>query len=69
MEILTNLGQLMREKGVVDADIERECGITRMTVCNARRGRNVTLKVAQAIAKVLGEPLEKIWPKEEEEAA
>jgi transcriptional regulator with XRE-family HTH domain len=71
MEIPTKIDQIMKERGVTDSDLADLTELTRMTIGNARRGKSVTLRVAQKISKALKEPIETLWPtpQEEEEAA
>lgn len=51
----------MKQKGLTDVDVSESSGLPRMTIGNARRGNNVTLKTAFLISKALAEPLDKIW--------
>lgn len=69
MVILNKIDQIMREKGISETELSEKSGLSRMTIFNARRGRNSTLPVIIRISKALGEPFEKIWAVEKEEAA
>lgn len=51
----------MEAKGItVDQLIERT-GLPRMTIFNARKGSNVTLRTALKISEALDEKMENIW--------
>lgn len=70
MVILNKIDQIMREKGISEGEMSEKAGLSRMTIFNAKRGRNSTLPVVLKISKALGEPVEKIWiVNEKEEAA
>jgi transcriptional regulator with XRE-family HTH domain len=61
MEIFTKIDAIMKAQGVSDADLADATGLPRMTIGNARRGKNITLANALRISKALGQPLNKIW--------
>lgn len=52
---------------MTDVQLAFLTGLPRMTIFNARRGKNITLRTAQLIAGALGEPLESIWPNQSQE--
>jgi transcriptional regulator with XRE-family HTH domain len=61
MEISTKIDAIMKEKGFTDGDMSEITGLPRMTIGNARRGKNITLANALRISKALGKPLDEIW--------
>jgi len=69
MEIYTKLEQIMVEKGITDSSLSDATGLTKMTIRNARQGKNVTLKTARTISKEIKKPIEEVWPFLKEEAA
>lgn len=69
MVMNNKLEQIMKDKGVSAADLSNMTGLTVMTIWNARQGKNITLKNARIISEALGEPIETIWPKDEEDEA
>lgn len=60
--LVTKLDEIMREKDITDGDMETITGLPRMTIFNARRGKNITMKNAQLIAQALKVSLDQIWP-------
>lgn len=61
MNIHAQIDQIMKEKGLSDADLAELTGLPRMTIGNARRGKNILLANAFRISKALGKPLDQIW--------
>jgi len=59
----------MDQKGISDDQICELTGLSRPTLYNARNGKNVTLETMKLIANALSEPVSRIWPDEEEQAA
>jgi lambda repressor-like predicted transcriptional regulator len=57
----------MREKGMTSAELSEQTGLTKMTISNARRGKNITIINARVIAKALASSIEEIWPTEDSE--
>lgn len=70
MEFPNKMGAIMQEKQVSEDQLAYLADLTRMTVYNAKKGKNIMLGNAIKIAKALGEPVEKIWffPESEEAA-
>lgn len=73
MEINSRINEVMVEKGVSTDELVEKTGLSRMTIFNASRGLNVTIKTAMKIAEVLSVPIEEIWSielleKDEEES-
>ena len=58
------IAELMEQKGISDDQVCETTGLTRMTLWNAKQGKNVTLKTMKAIASAVGESIEVIWPEE-----
>lgn len=58
------MSDIMESKNISWGQLIELTGLTRMTLYNASKGKGVTLTTAQAIAKALAEPIEKIWPTE-----
>ena len=56
----------MKEKGVTSADLSEQTGLTKMTISNARRGKNITILNARSIAAALKVSVDEIWPPEAE---
>lgn len=52
----------MRKNGVKPADLARHLGVTPMSVSNTLRGRTKSLRIANAVAKIIGRPVSEIWP-------
>jgi transcriptional regulator with XRE-family HTH domain len=67
MSLLNRIDQVMEDKGITDREICLHTGLTLMTVYNARKGKNVTLETADLIAKALGETLDGLFYREEQE--
>ena len=63
--------QIMAQKEISDDQICEITGLTRMTLWNAKQGKNVTLETMKLIAGALNESIVTIWPeqKEQDEAA
>jgi DNA-binding XRE family transcriptional regulator len=60
---------IMESKHISWRELVELTHLTRMTLYNASKGKGVTLTTAQAIAKALSEPIENIWPTENNEEA
>lgn len=58
----------MKKKGVSSTELSEQTGLTKMTISNARRGKNITILNAKVIAKALDSSIEEIWPPESEAA-
>lgn len=68
MVIKSKLEQIMKKKGVSSTELSEQTGLTKMTISNARRGKNITILNAKVIAKALDSSIEEIWPPESEAA-
>jgi DNA-binding Xre family transcriptional regulator len=64
MIIESKIDEVLETKGISVDDLVNRTGLTRMTIFNARKGANVTLKTALIISEVLGVALESIWSSE-----
>lgn len=71
MEIESKLDIVMEEKEVSIETLIEKTNLPRMTIYNARQGKNVTMSTALKIAEALEVKLEDIWtsPIELEEAS
>ena len=49
-------------KNVSQADIARKLGVKRMTVNGVIAGRGKSERIQQEVAKVIGKPVEEVWP-------
>jgi len=64
MEINSKVDEVMEAKGVTLDQLIEKSGLPRMTVFNARRGLNVTIKTAFKISEALGVSVDEIWSTE-----
>ena len=55
---------LMRAKELTDDQLCEITGLSKMTLWNAKRGKNVTLETMKKISRALGESIFKVWPEE-----
>lgn len=72
MSIESKLDEVMAEKNFSVDQLIEKTGLPRMTIYNARKGANLTLKTALSISEALDVKLEDIWSREaleEEEVA
>lgn len=67
MIISSKVDEVMESKGLTLDQLIEKTGLPRMTVFNARKGANVTLRTALKISEALEVALEDIWSKEEKE--
>jgi DNA-binding Xre family transcriptional regulator len=65
MIISSKVDEVMESKDLSLDQLIEKTGLTRMTLFNARKGSNVTLKTALAISEALEVPLEEIWSTED----
>jgi DNA-binding XRE family transcriptional regulator len=61
MEIMSKIDELLEVKGMSAEELAGSTGLPRMTIYNARRGKNVTLITAMKIAKSLDVEVSEIW--------
>jgi lambda repressor-like predicted transcriptional regulator len=52
----------MRMRGVTPAALADELGISRMGVGNVVNGHQKSRRVMEAVAKLIGKPVNEIWP-------
>ena len=64
MSHVNRISELMNLKGISDDQLCESTGLTRMTLWNAKQGKNVTLGTMKSIANALGESIVVIWPEE-----
>jgi len=64
MSHVNKITDLMKQKGISDDQICEITGLTKMTLWNAKQGKNVTLETMKAISVALGESIVVIWPEE-----
>ncbi len=71
MEISSQLNTLLESKGMSADELAEKADIPRMTIYNARKGKNVTLTTAMKIVKALEVNVSDIWSEfvEDEEVA
>lgn len=67
MDIESKINEILLLKGISVEQLIERTGLPRMTIFNARRGKNVVISTAMKIAKALEVPLEQIWPIETSE--
>jgi DNA-binding Xre family transcriptional regulator len=61
MELEVKIDEIMEAKGITLDQLVERTGLPRMTIYNARKGLNVTLKNAMRIADALESKLEDVW--------
>lgn len=52
----------IRKKGVNQAQIARHLEVSEMLVSSVIKGTNKSARVAKAIAKIVGQPVDVLWP-------
>lgn len=52
----------IRMRGTTPAAMADELSLSRMTVSNVIHGRSTSRRVADAIARLIGQPINRIWP-------
>ncbi len=52
----------LKEKGLTQAAIARQMGVSEMTVSRIVRGTESSRRVAQAISEAIGIPMDTLWP-------
>jgi transcriptional regulator with XRE-family HTH domain len=57
----TNLRELRKARGLALRDVEREVGVSLVTVMYAEQGRGVNLETALRLARFYGRTVEEIW--------
>ena len=53
---------LLRKRGMTQAKLARELGVSKTTVGYVIAGRTLSRRVADAVALATGLPLAKLWP-------
>ena len=66
MIITSQINAVLRSKNMSIEQLIEKTNLQRMTIFNARRGKNVTIATAIKIAEALEVPVESIWLLEEE---
>lgn len=61
MEIISKIDKILQEKAITVDDLIKRTSLPRMTIFNARVGRNVTMVTALKITKALGVAVEEVW--------
>lgn len=61
MSIESKLDETMEAKGITVDQLIEKTGLPRMTIFNARRGMNVTIKTALKISEALEVQMEEVW--------
>jgi DNA-binding Xre family transcriptional regulator len=61
MNIESQIDAIMEAKGITVDQLIEKTGLPRMTIFNARSGKNVTLRTALKISEALDEKMESIW--------
>jgi DNA-binding Xre family transcriptional regulator len=65
MEMVNKIDEVMADKKVSIEDLIDRTSLPRMTIYNARKGRNITITTALKIAEALGTSVEDLWIKAE----
>lgn len=52
----------MRKNGIKSSDLARHLGVSQMSVSNTLRGRTKSHRIADAISKIVGRPVDALWP-------
>jgi lambda repressor-like predicted transcriptional regulator len=58
----------MRMRGVTPAALADELGISRVSVSSVVSGQQKSRRVMEAVAKLIGKPVNQIWPEEKPSA-
>jgi len=67
MEISSKINEILEAKGMGADELSEKTGLPRMTIFNARRGKNITIVTAMKISEALEVPVEEIWAPETSE--
>jgi transcriptional regulator with XRE-family HTH domain len=64
MEITSKIDSVMEAKGFTLEQLLEKTSLPRMTLFNARRGKNVTIITAMKISEALETPINELWDSE-----